>query len=93
MRNVGVKGSVVFITGANRARGIGRALVEEAVKRGAKKVYATSRNPAQLDSQVHFGPLPREAPSHRAKDQEVKRRHTIPVQPTQDASRAKDSPL
>ena len=52
MSNIVVKGAVVFITGASRERGIGRALVEEAVKRGAKKVYATARNISQLDSLV-----------------------------------------
>ena len=50
MSNIVVKDAVIFITGANRQRGIGRALVEEAVKRGAKKVYATARNSSQLDS-------------------------------------------
>jgi NAD(P)-dependent dehydrogenase (short-subunit alcohol dehydrogenase family) len=34
---------VVLVTGANR--GIGQALVEEALKRGAKRVYAASRQP------------------------------------------------
>lgn len=52
MSNIVVKDSVIFITGASRTRGIGRALVEEAVKRGAKKVYATARNISQLDSLV-----------------------------------------
>lgn len=52
MSKVVVKDAVIFITGANRKRGIGRALVEEAVKRGAKKVYATARDISQLDDLV-----------------------------------------
>ena len=33
----------VLVTGANR--GIGQALVEEALRRGAKRVYAGTRQP------------------------------------------------
>ena len=38
-----IEDKVILITGANR--GIGRALVEEALKRGAKRVYAATRQP------------------------------------------------
>jgi NAD(P)-dependent dehydrogenase (short-subunit alcohol dehydrogenase family) len=42
---------VVLVTGANR--GIGQALVEEALKRGAKRVYAGARQPlTHLDRRV-----------------------------------------
>src|SRR6266436_3742864 len=41
----------VLVTGANR--GIGQALVEEALRRGAKRVYASTRQPlAHLDERV-----------------------------------------
>lgn len=46
-----LKGSVVLITGANR--GLGRALVDEALARGAAKVYGASRKPYNFeDSRV-----------------------------------------
>ena len=42
---------VVLVTGANR--GIGQALVEEALRRGAKGVYAGTRRPlAHVDPRV-----------------------------------------
>jgi NAD(P)-dependent dehydrogenase (short-subunit alcohol dehydrogenase family) len=46
-----IKGSVCFVTGANR--GIGRALAEEALRRGAKRVYAGTRQPlAHSDGRI-----------------------------------------
>jgi NAD(P)-dependent dehydrogenase (short-subunit alcohol dehydrogenase family) len=39
---------VVLVTGANR--GLGRALVEQFVRAGARKVYAGARDPSQLDA-------------------------------------------
>ena len=40
-----IENTTILITGANR--GIGRALVEEALRRGAQKVYAGTRGPWQ----------------------------------------------
>jgi len=45
-----IEGTVALVTGSNR--GIGRALTEELLERGAKKVYATARRPEQLDELV-----------------------------------------
>ncbi|WP_327122497.1 SDR family oxidoreductase [Streptomyces sp. NBC_01727] len=41
-----IAGSTVLVTGGSR--GIGRALVESLYDRGAKKVYATARNPRAI---------------------------------------------
>jgi NAD(P)-dependent dehydrogenase (short-subunit alcohol dehydrogenase family) len=46
-----IAGKIVLVTGANR--GIGRALVEEALARGAARVYAGTRQPmAHPDGRV-----------------------------------------
>ena len=46
MSKISVRDSAVFVTGANR--GIGRALVEEALTRGASFVYAAARDTSTL---------------------------------------------
>jgi len=44
-----IAGKTILITGANR--GIGRALVEEALRRGTQKIYAGTRGPWQHSDQ------------------------------------------
>lgn len=43
-----IEGSVALITGASR--GIGKAYVHALLERGARKVYATARNPAAIET-------------------------------------------
>ena len=46
-----ITGKAVLVTGANR--GIGRALVDEALRRGASRVYAGTRQPlTEMDGRV-----------------------------------------
>ena len=49
-----IQDSVVLVTGANR--GLGRALVEGAIAKGARKVYAGARDPDRLASLVEAHP-------------------------------------
>lgn len=56
MSNITIQGSVLFVTGASRPKGIGRALIEEAIRRGAQKIYATARQLSQLDDLVAMYP-------------------------------------
>ena len=44
---VNIKGSTVVVTGGQR--GLGKAIVDEFLQRGAAKVYATARGPKHSD--------------------------------------------
>ena len=50
-----IKNSVAFVTGTNRQRGIGRAVVRALLARGARTVYATARDTNQLADLVREG--------------------------------------
>jgi NAD(P)-dependent dehydrogenase (short-subunit alcohol dehydrogenase family) len=52
-QQVNVKNSVAFVSGANR--GIGRAFVEQLLRRGVKKVYAGARDISKLSELVTAG--------------------------------------
>lgn len=54
MSDLKIAGSVAVVTGANR--GIGKAIVEELLARGAKKVYAGARRTETLDPLVRAYP-------------------------------------
>lgn len=49
-----IQSAVAFITGANR--GIGRAFVDELLARGAKRVYASTRDAASLETLARLDP-------------------------------------
>ena len=49
-----IENANVFVTGANR--GIGRALVEELLERGAGTIYAAARNPESVSDLVALDP-------------------------------------
>lgn len=49
-----IRDEIALVTGANR--GLGRALVEATLEAGARKIYATARNAAQLDEVVAMAP-------------------------------------
>src|SRR6187549_665269 len=55
MASFTLKNSVGFITGTNRERGIGRAVVRALLARGARRVYATARDARQLANLVREG--------------------------------------
>jgi len=55
MASFTIKNSVGFITGTNRERGIGRAVVRALLARGARRVYATARDARQLANLVREG--------------------------------------
>jgi NAD(P)-dependent dehydrogenase (short-subunit alcohol dehydrogenase family) len=50
-----IKGAVVLVTGGGR--GLGKALVAEALARGASKVYATARDPRTIEVAAGVVPL------------------------------------
>jgi NAD(P)-dependent dehydrogenase (short-subunit alcohol dehydrogenase family) len=52
-----IKDSVALVTGANR--GIGRALVDALLERGASRIYAAARDVASLDAIVRLDRRPR----------------------------------
>ncbi|MDG1803401.1 SDR family NAD(P)-dependent oxidoreductase [Flavicella sp.] len=53
---INIEGKTVFISGANR--GIGKAIVEELISKGARKIYAGARNTESLKTlQAKYGTI------------------------------------
>lgn len=50
--NINIDNTIAFVTGTNKKNGIGRAIVDALLQRGAKKVYATARDTSQLQDLV-----------------------------------------
>src|SRR5437667_2475219 len=74
--HMNIKNKTVLITGANR--GIGRALLEEALRRGARKVYAGTRGALQ-HSDKRVTPLTLDVTSASQIEQAVKGVDTLDV--------------
>ena len=56
MTSFQIQDSVAFVTGTNKANGIGRAIVHALLAQGARKVYATARIAEQLADLVEAYP-------------------------------------
>lgn len=52
MKSFKIEGSVAFVTGTNKEKGIGRAIIDALLSNGASKVYATARHTSQLNDLV-----------------------------------------
>lgn len=57
-----IEGSIALVTGANG--GIGHALVEELLKRGASKIYVGTRDPGSVETLIRRS-IPSDGPSAR----------------------------
>ncbi|MBN4071965.1 SDR family oxidoreductase [bacterium AH-315-F18] len=80
--SISIQDSVAFVTGANR--GIGRALVEALIAKGAKKVYAGARKLDSLKSLID---------AHAGKVVAIELDITKPEQVTAAAASAQDTTL